>query len=168
MLVHDEFFNVFVTDVNEAPTPARLLIDTVRENLPPGSLVGSVVSFDPDDEFYQRQSLTFVLDRKGSSPFVLNGSGLFTTAVLDFERTSSYVVTLTVVDSGSPPMSVVSNVTVFVKDENDQPTDVIFVSNGVDENSPGGTVVGFLKTKDEDRGQNYTYTFTQVTRKERD
>ena len=163
VLYRDKLFYVLIIDLNESPTPARLLVDTVGENLSRGSLVGSVVSFDPDNEFYRRQSLSFILDNRESAPFVLNGSGLFTTAVLDFEKESSYVLTVTVVDSGSPPISVSSNVTVYVIDVNDQPTDVIFVSNGVKENSPGDTVVGFLKTIDEDVGQNYTYTFGRVT-----
>ena len=158
-----------VLDVNERPTSPRLSSISIVENDPPDSLVGYVISFDPDNEVNETQSLVFVLDNdNGSAPFVLNGTNLLTTAVLDAEKRSSYTVRLTVIDTGVPSLSATTNVTIIVKDVNDPPTSLDFISVGVNENSPGGTTAGYLRAEDEDRRQNYTYTiipFDDITSK---
>ena len=45
---------------------------------------------------------------------------------------------------------------------NDPPTEVVLNSTGVPENSPAGTIIGPLSTKDEDLGQTHTYQVLEI------
>ncbi len=89
--------NVNVVPVNDAPvvTPATF---TVPENLPNGSVVGTVAASDVDST-----ALTYAISGVDAAPFAINPqTGTLTVVnslLLDYERQTDFVFTATVTDS---------------------------------------------------------------------
>lgn len=77
-------------------------------------------------------------------------------APLDREVADRYQVAVVVKDSGTPPLSATTTVTLTVLDDNDN--DPVFARNGyefaVEENLPRGTVLGAVRASDKDLGPN--------------
>ena len=57
-------------------------------------------------------------------------------------------------------MQITANPLKQVNDVNDQPTDILFSSNVVTENSLNGTIIGNFTTTDQDSGQTHTFLIT--------
>src|SRR5262249_41071081 len=139
---------------------------SVAENSNGGTVVGTVVASDPD----VGQTLTYAIT--GGNEVVVGGNTVnaFTidhdtgvikvssAAAMDFETNPSFSLTVTVTDSGSPPLSKSALVTVNLDDVNETPG---FVSSGpfnVNEHSATGTPVGTVAATDPDAGQKLTYS----------
>ncbi|KAA0152665.1 hypothetical protein FNF28_07019 [Cafeteria roenbergensis] len=121
-------FRVFVQDVNEPPSLEDASVE-IAENEPFGTLVAQLNFSDPDvdgiSEFAEK-GLTFeVASGDPGSVFgfakggATNNLTVLNSAGLDFETQSNFVLTVTLVDSGSPPLNVSATVTVTVLDRND-------------------------------------------------
>ena len=98
-----------MTNVNEAPINIRVPNSTggvsIDENSGIGHEVGMVTAEDPDNEVTWQQNLTFALESENTTrvPFALADNYIIeTTANLDFEVKSSYVVNITAFDNGIP------------------------------------------------------------------
>jgi hypothetical protein len=52
-----------------------------------------------------------------------------------------------------------TEITIAINDLNDGPTDIVLENNGVYENQPGNTLVGYLHAIDPDAGDTFTYAF---------
>ncbi len=89
---------VTVTPVNDAPTAISLSPTSVGENLPPGTLVGTLSATDPD----HTSGFTYALvDGDGGidkSFFTIIGNQLQTARTFDFELRNSYSVRVQVTD----------------------------------------------------------------------
>ncbi|MEO1529141.1 MAG: PKD domain-containing protein, partial [Planctomycetota bacterium] len=87
--------NVEITNVNEPPGDFSLSSDSVPENAPAGTLVGTISAFDPEDP---DTSLSFQLIDSEGNPghplFEIVGNELRTRAPLDFEDDASYPLTI--------------------------------------------------------------------------
>ena len=150
-------FKIRVVDVNEPPADVRLSSQTIEENEEAESFVGIASCRDPDNEVRWVQNITYgILEH--DVPFVVNGTEVVSTMKFNFENRSTYVFHLGAGDDGVPPEATIVEVTVSILDVNDRPTLVELNSKGVLENSPGGTLVGWLHTIDEDVGQSHSYS----------
>ena len=86
-----------VNAVNDAPEAIMLEKNTVLENKPDGTVVGTLSTTDPDEG----DTFSYELARDGSRDnFKINGSNLVTKQSFDFEMTSTYTVTIQATDSG--------------------------------------------------------------------
>ena len=107
---------VNVNAVNDAPEAITLEKNTVLENLPAGTVVGTLVTTDPDEG----DRFSYELARDGSRDnFKINGSNLVTKQSFDYEETANYTVTIQATDSGKE--SFVGTVSVKVENENEPP-----------------------------------------------
>ena len=105
-----------VNAVNDAPEAIMLEKNTVLENKPEGTVVGTLATTDPDEG----DTFSYELARDGSRDnFKINGSNLVTKQSFDFETTSTYTVTIQSTDSGKE--SFVGTVSVKVENENEPP-----------------------------------------------
>jgi len=105
-----------VTNVNEKPvfngTPYSF---DVPEDAADGTVVGSVSASDPEGD-----SVTY---SGGASPFSVDAAGnIVLSGSLDYETQTTYVLTVTAADSGSPSLSETASVTIHVTDVNEAPT----------------------------------------------
>eukprot|EP00117_Sycon_ciliatum_P021146 scpid22649/ scgid18623/ Cadherin-related tumor suppressor; Protein fat len=154
-------FTITLKNVNEAPTMIMLSNTRVAERLGPHAQLGTVSAKDPDNEVTHRQNITFTLQDQNTTdvPLVLVYNHILeTTMNLDFESRRLYTLTVIATDDGNPVLSSRKQFNVSVINENDPPTEVVLNSTGVAEDSPLGTDIGTLSTKDGDIGQTYTYT----------
>lgn len=104
---------VTVTDVDEAPTRISLSSATVTENLPAGTVVGTLSTDDPD------VGDTFTYSVDDTARFAVVGDRLVTVVALDFEQAAAHPVRIDVADSGGLTATVQK--TVVVLDANDAP-----------------------------------------------
>ncbi|MEA2598622.1 MAG: hypothetical protein QOF01_5091, partial [Thermomicrobiales bacterium] len=154
-------FTITVTNVNEAPTDIGVDPNSVAENQPAGTTVGTLTATDQD----AGDSHTFALvagagsDDNGS--FAISGNQLLTAASFDFETKSSYSIRVRATDAGSLPFE--QALTVAVTNVNEQPTDLALDDAEIGENREVGTAVGLLSTTDVDAGDSFTYTLVSGT-----
>ncbi|REE01520.1 tandem-95 repeat protein [Marinoscillum furvescens] len=87
-------FLIAVLDTNDAPTDIQLTAQSVAENLPAGTVVGTLSGTDQDVD----DVLSFALS---SSDFEIEGNQLKTATTFDFESESSHTINISVIDSDS-------------------------------------------------------------------
>nr|AAI63284.1 Protocadherin 2 alpha b2 [Danio rerio] len=139
------------------------LVNEVREDSAPGTMVGLITVKDGDAgkngvvRLQIRDSAQFRLENTYKNRFslVVNGP-------LDREVASEYNVTISAADEGSPPLSSTSVIAVHVSDVNDNaprfPEPVINVY--VKENSQIGAVLHTVSAVDPDVGDNARITYS--------
>jgi subtilisin family serine protease/subtilisin-like proprotein convertase family protein len=111
----EKALSVAVVDLPEAPTEVRLTSAGVSENLPAGTVVGTLSTIDPD----AGGSFTYqIVAGQSSLPFAIVGNQLRTTRKLNFEAIASYTVSVRSTDASN--LSVVSPLAVSVLDVNEQ------------------------------------------------
>eukprot|EP00051_Salpingoeca_urceolata_P018832 m.267763 g.267763 ORF g.267763 m.267763 type:complete len:2653 (-) comp19289_c0_seq1:69-8027(-) len=149
---------VVVHDENEPPSQLSLSGNTVSENAPVGTTVGSFHVTDPDQT---PGPVVLVLghahndDNANALPFALvPGTALLqTTALLDSEGIYTFSVTAKDTDG----LGLTRQFEVEVTDANDTPTAVTLEPRAVVEGASAGTVVGALTALDQDLGQTHTF-----------
>ncbi|KAL5009032.1 hypothetical protein ScPMuIL_014613 [Solemya velum] len=149
-------FNIQILDDNEPPSTVTLDKKSVKESAPPRFAIGTLRTVDPD----RGQTFSYSLAETGTD------TGYFTVREdvllvgdksLDYERTSSYPITITSTDSGTPPKSLQVPFTIEIINENEAPTDIILGSIGlVSENATARTVVTVLHVDDPDTDQTHS------------
>ncbi|XP_052011313.1 protocadherin gamma-B1 isoform X25 [Apodemus sylvaticus] len=148
-----------VTDANDnAPVFSQ---DTykvsLRENMPPGTLVLQVTATDQDERIHGEITYAF-LNVPASTNLVFglnpNTGAITTNGTLDFEEKSRYTLGVEARDGGV--YTAHCNVQIEILDENDNAPEVTFMSfsNQVAEDSVLGTVIALIKIRDKDSGQN--------------
>lgn len=108
----------FIEHPNEAPADLVLDGDSVDENAPAGTLVGTVSAEDPDPE--DVLSYTLVDDAGGLFALDAATGALTTTAPLDHEAEASYDLVIRATDPDG--LSVERTVTITIGDVNEAPT----------------------------------------------
>jgi subtilisin-like proprotein convertase family protein len=111
----EKALNITVVDLPEAPTEVRLSSAAILENLPAGTVVGTLSTIDPD----AGGSFTYqIVAGQSSLPFAIVGNQLRTTRKLNFEALATYTVSIRSTDASS--LSVVSPLLISVLDVNEQ------------------------------------------------
>lgn len=132
----------------------------LAENSPVGTNVGTVVATDPN----LNQTKTFsITGGNASGAFAINPTtGVLTVAnaaLLNFETTPTFSLTVRAVDNGVPPMGATATVTVSLTDANDPPR-ITPATFSVIEAAPVDTFVGTVTATDDDAGQTRTFSIT--------
>jgi len=142
-------FTVHVVNLNEAPNDITLSSNTILENSPVGTFVGQLTISDPDTS--QRSPQGHVCTVAPSKPFGINGVNLFVSeASLNFELISSYRITITCTDTGTPPLSFSKTFIITVQDRNERPEYLSLTRSSIREDARIGSVVGELQSRDPD------------------
>lgn len=153
--VTDQDITVTVTAVNDNdPAFTSSPSFSVAENQ---AAVGTVMATDADKP---AQGVTFTITGgadAGKFNITAQGALTFITAP-DFESQSSYVVTVTATDDGSPARSISQNLVITVTNANEAPTEISLAPTSVNEQQPAGTTVGAFTTTDPDSGDTFTYS----------
>ena len=172
----DREASVMVTDGDGGTSNAAVTTITVTLNAPPtanddtfsidensadGAAVGTVSATDPDAGQTLSYAITagntnttFAIDSTTGAITLNNPPGV------DFETPpTTFNLTVTVIDDGTPVLNDTAAITVNVNDVNEAPTanDDTF---SIDENSAGGTSVGTVSATDPDAGQTLSYAIT--------
>lgn len=152
-----EALTITVRDTNDAPVFANAPYTvTVPENNA-SAIVHTVSATDADSG----NTLTYFLSGVGSGDFsILSSTGLVSlNTALDYERKSSYVLSVIVRDGNGGQAT--SSLTVTVSDENDRPSFIgTPYSVSLDEDVSIGTTVLQASAIDEDSNDTLTYTLS--------
>ncbi|MBL0135869.1 MAG: cadherin domain-containing protein [Chitinophagaceae bacterium] len=131
---------------------------SVSENSANGTTVGTVSATDPN----AGQTLTYsIVSGNSNTAFALNSStGVLTvanSAALNFESNPLITLVVKVQDNGPGLLSNQANVSINITNVNEPPviSDDAF---SIAENSPNGTVVGYVTASDPEPGQILTYS----------
>ena len=149
--------NVSVLLNNAAPTDIALSTNSLAENQPVDTVVGSLSSTDPNNGDTFSYSLVSGDGDTDNASFAIDASGnLRTAAGFDFEAQSSYSIRVRSTDTGG--LSVEKVLTISVSNINETPTDIALSNGSVAENQPVDTVVGTFSTTDPDTSDTFSYS----------
>jgi LPXTG-site transpeptidase (sortase) family protein len=157
-LIYDKNFLVNVTNINEAPINITLSNNTVNENQPVNTVVGTLSATDPDSGATFTFSLTCAAAGADDSSFNVSGMDLRTSASFDFETQSTYSICIRVTDQGG--LTFDKDFIITVINVNEAPTNIALSSNTINENQPVNTVVGTFSATDPDAGATFTFSLT--------
>ncbi|XP_049729848.1 protocadherin gamma-A10 isoform X11 [Elephas maximus indicus] len=161
---------ITVEDVNDnsPEVTTTSVFSPVTEDSPPGTVIALLNVHDLDSG--QNGQVTCFIS--GNLPFKLEKSidsyyRLVTDRALDRELVSSYNITVTATDGGSPPLSTEIHLTLHVADINDNPPAFSYVSYStyIPENNPIGVSIFSVTAHDPDSEKNarVTYSLTEDT-----
>lgn len=158
-LTYAESFSITIVNRNDAPTAISLSNHMVEENQTSRTLVGVLSTVDQDlDEVFSYAFASGENDIDNGS-FQLSGDSLFTSAVFDFEKKSTYFIRISSTDREGAVYSRSFTIVVIDVDENPLAIkDIILSNHAVDENLEGKTLVGKLSTIG-GVGPQYLYNF---------
>ncbi len=152
-------FTITVSNTNEAPTSIALSANSIFENEPIGSFIGTFSSTDVDSDDF-----TYSLENgEGSDDntnFSISGDSLKSNLSFNFENQPIYSIRVQTDDGSNGTFQMVF--TIAVTDAED-PVITTLTNTSVDENSDSGTVVGIFSTTDEDIGVLSGFTYTLVS-----
>jgi hypothetical protein len=154
-------FTISVTNVNEAPTNISLTQNSLAENQPAGTAVGTFSTTDPDTGNTHTYSLVTGTGGDDNASFTISGSSLKTAAILDFETKTSCKILVQTNDGNGGTFQ--KAFTITVTNANDAPTDISLSQSSVTEKQPAGTAVGTFSTTDQDTANTHTYTLVTGT-----
>ncbi len=148
---------VNVEDVNEQPQLGFATFN-INENTATGTLVATLVATDPDDGQSVSYSIAagntngaFDINPATGALRVNNG------ALLNFESVSEYILSIQATDSGVPPLTKTSQVTILLNDLNEPPllnNQLISTPEGV----AIGTILATLTAANQEPEQQLTYS----------
>ena len=149
-------FVISISDVNDAPTDLNLSNAVIAENQPIGTTIGALTTTDSDVGDTFTYSLVSGEGDIDNGFFAIQNDALSTNAVFDYEAKTSYSIRIQA-DDGKGGMFQKQFI-VNILDINDTPTDLSLSNTSVNENQPGGTIIGTFSTTDADVGDTFTYS----------
>ncbi|XP_062574138.1 protocadherin Fat 4-like [Saccostrea cucullata] len=160
-------FTIHVENINEKPTQISLSNNKVKEMSDPGTIIGHLVTRDPDfsqihtyrllDDAGGRiliQGNTVQVAAKGDKCEEMGGSS----CLLDFESKRSFSVLVSSQDSGFPPLNLNASLTIHVTDVNDPPHDLVLSLGNLPEDTLVGEVVGTLEVSNAELEQTVSFS----------
>ncbi len=138
------------------PTDITLSSDTVPENQPAGSAIGTLTTTGGDAGDTHTYSLVTGTGDTDNPSFTIVGDQLKTVAAFDYETKSSYSIRVRSTNQAS--LFAEKAFTITVTDVNEPPTDMALSNASIAENSASGSTVGTLSTNDPDVGDTYIYS----------
>ncbi|XP_075066053.1 protocadherin gamma-C5-like isoform X3 [Mixophyes fleayi] len=153
---------IAVLDINDnAPVFDQSVYKiSILENLPLKTVIITLNATDPDEGV--NGEIEYAFDHHtselGKEIFDLHPytGAISVRRTVDFEEANIYELSIRAVDKGIPELEGYCLIQIHVQDINDNAPEIYFSSmmNEVPENSPPGTVVGFVNVKDRDSGKN--------------
>jgi large repetitive protein len=142
------------------PNQPQLDNNTVQENQPVGTVVGTLSSSDPDGGTTFTYQLVAGTGDTDNSKFKIVGDKLTTRVVLDYEAQQTASVRVRVTDAQAESNRSVFSIQITNDTSDDVshgPTNINLSNHTIAENQPAETVVGTLTATDPDAGETFTY-----------
>lgn len=159
----DRIFVIQVTDVNEAASsistavnPGTGEINSILENQPANSIVGALVSNDPDAGDTTTFTLISGQGATDNALFSIVNGNLVAKQSFNYEAKNAFSIRIRATDANN--LTFDSQLTINVRNVNEAPTNINLSNSSVTENSVAGTPVGNFSTVDVDAGDTFTYS----------
>jgi autotransporter-associated beta strand protein len=134
---------------------------SVAENAASGTVVGTLLTTDPDAGNTFTYSLVAGTGDTDNASFSIVGNQLRTALSFNYESKSSYTIRVRTTDQAG--LTYERSFPIFVMNVNETPTDIALSAATVAENQPSGTVVGTLSATDPDAIKTFTYSLVSGT-----
>ncbi|CAF1591017.1 unnamed protein product, partial [Adineta ricciae] len=124
------WIQVMVTDENDPPVDLQLNQNTVKENSPIGTLIGTFSVEDQD--LYQNHSFMLVHQSssfKNQSIFEIENNELRLLQSPDYEQDQFHLITVRATDNATSPLSVIGEFIIEILDVNEFPSTYAFIAN---------------------------------------
>ncbi|XP_043924982.1 protocadherin beta-15-like isoform X4 [Protopterus annectens] len=167
--------HVRISDINDNPPVFSKTLYTmqVSENNKPGALIGSVMATDKDSAENAQVSYSLIEEMVKGFPishFISINSdqgNIHAVRPFDYEHNQNFTFLVQARDSGTPPLSSNTTVTLYIIDKNDNaptllhpsPKDSSFSAEIVPNNAEVGYLVSKVVAVDADSGQNAWLSF---------
>ncbi|MCG9881106.1 MAG: cadherin domain-containing protein [Bacteroidia bacterium] len=152
----EKVLNIQVTDVIDAPTNILISNDSISENMTANTFIGNLTGVSQDAS----PSFTFTFNNNmpgnDNSSFVLVGNQLRSNASFDFETKNVYTLYVTASSGASTTYSKI--IQIYIRNQNDAPTDISLSLNTIKENRPAGSFIGIFTSADADANSSFTYS----------
>lgn len=142
--------------VSLAPTDISLSSNSIPENSPVNTAIGTLSSVDPDPGDTFTYSLVPGAGDSNNSLFNISGNTLRSSSLFDFEEQASYFIRVRSTDSTG--LNYEKAFTIFVTNVNEAPFNVSLSAATIPENSPVNTAIGTLNATDPDGDTTFTYS----------
>lgn len=161
LTIHTTNVNEPATSIGTAPNSISGIPNSIPENLPANSVVGTLVAGDPDAGETNTFALVSGAGATDNNLFQIVNGQLVSLTTFNYEAKNSYSVRLRVTDSHG--LTFETPVVISITNVNEQPTNIAISNSTLVENTPVGTPVGDLSTTDIDVGDLFTYTLVSGT-----
>lgn len=151
----EKTLTITVTNVSETPTDITLSGGSVAENQPAGAIVGTVQGVDSDKGETFTYKLVSGPGDDDNAFFTVTGNVLKTNESFDYETRDSYSIRMRVTDSKGLVFD--KAFTIGVDSVNEAPVDLSLSPDGILEELPVGTTIGYLSSIDPDFNDTFTY-----------
>ena len=133
-----------ISFVNRPPSDITLSNNTIAQNQPIGTLIGTLISTDVNNP---NDTHIYTLSGVDAASFHVQGNELQSAEIFNFATKSTYQITITTTDAGDSSYSenFIINIT-----PNQPPSDITLSNNTIAENQPIGTLIGMLTSTDAD------------------
>jgi hypothetical protein len=158
VLYSQAIVTITVTQSNLPPVIANQAFSVIQ-NMPNGTVVGTVVASDPNPG----QTLTYTITTGNTNTcFAINSStGIITVSNSTALNPQTFSLTVRATDNGSPVLYSQATVTITVTAaQGNLPPVIANQAFSVVQNAPMGTVVGTVVATDPNPGQTLTYSIT--------
>lgn len=155
-VIIQKVFTINVTNVNETPTGLTLSSATIPENSVSGTVVGSLLTQDPDAADTFTYTLVSGIGAQDNAQFTIVGSALRSNTSFDFETKPTHSVRVKSVDAGG--LSAETVLVISVTNVNEAPFNLTLAGTLL-ENTPLNVVVLTASASDLDAGDVLTYSF---------
>jgi hypothetical protein len=145
----------FTVTLRRPPAGPSLAGNTVAENVPGDTVIGTLSAIDPDAGDVVQFSLVDTAQFPDNAAFALAGNQLRTAAPIDFESRSSYTIRVRATDQTG--LFTDSTLTIIVTNVNESPTALSLSNTVFAENVALGTPLAVFNTSDPDVGNSFTY-----------
>ena len=153
-------FNIYVKNVNDPPTALTLSNTQIYENNLAQANVATLSAIDSDSN----EQFTFALEAgsgdSDNGAFSISGNVLSTNISFNYESQSEYSIRLKVTDMAANVF--VDTFKILINNLNEAPTDVVLTSDSIVENQAINSLVATVSSIDEDAGQSFSYSFSNV------
>lgn len=167
-LSFDKVLEIHATNVNEPatgigtqPNPISGVPNSIPENRPAGSVVGTLEAADPDEGDVTTFALVAGAGATDNALFSIVNGQLIANQTFNFEFKNSYTVRIRATDSQNLVFE--TPVVISITNVNEAPTNINLSNSTVVENTPAGTPVGDFSTIDIDANDTFTYTLVSGT-----
>ena len=150
--------------VNTPPSDIALSNQTINENQPSNTAVGTLSTTDPD---LPPQSFTYSLVDTPACPgthntaFNIAGDQLRSSIIFDHETQNSYTICIRTDDGAGGTLD--KPFTISILNVNDAPTQLSLSNNSLNENQPINSIIGALSSVDPDLPpQSFTYSLVDT------
>ncbi|NEP78165.1 MAG: DUF4347 domain-containing protein [Okeania sp. SIO3B3] len=146
-----------VGEVNQPPTDITLSNDTIDENVPANTEVGTLSTTDPNTDDTFTYALIAGEGDTDNVAFTIDDDQLKINTSPDFETQDTYNIRVQTTDAAGETYEEELTISVNNIKEGSPPIGVVISNDSIDENVPANTEVGILATFDRDVTDTFTY-----------